>query len=346
MNQDPQRILITGYKGFVSPYLVEQCARRFPSAQRFGLAHAASQRPVADQPRLSAPVALPSVTEIEGDITDGERMRQVIQETRPDLIFHLAAASSGAASWKDPAAALMVNATGLVRLIEAIRAERLTPRILVIGSGEQYGFVSPGENPITEETPFHPANPYAVSKVAQDQLAFMFHKAYGLDIVRARPFNHFGPGQSAEFVIASFARQIALMEAGRIAPTIFVGDLSSRRDFLPVESVARAYVALAERGLAGEAYNIGSGVARSINSILQTLLEMAEITIQTQVDPERIRPVDAPELCADTRKAQRDTGWRPDEDISPALRATLDYWRASVRADASVAERQPLTPER
>lgn len=341
MKQDPQRILITGYKGFVSPYVVAACARRYSSAQRFGLAHAASQRQVAGHPQTDAAMAHTLVTEIAGDITDGARMREVIHEARPDLIFHLAAASSSAASWRDPAGALEVNATGFIRLIEGVRAERLTPRILVVGSGEQYGVVSPEGNPIVEETPFHPANPYAVSKVAQDQLAAMFHEAYELDIVRARAFNHFGPGQSADFVIASFARQIALMELGRLAPTLLVGNLSARRDFLPVESVARAYMALADSGQTGEAYNVGSGVARSIDSILQILLEMAEVPIQTQVDPDRFRPVDAPLLCADTRKIQRDTGWSPDDNLPQALRATLDYWRGVFRADAATQERQP-----
>ncbi len=333
MNRDPVRILITGYRGFVSPHIVAALARRYPSARRFGLVHAASQRRMEGRASTSALDGQAPVTEVAGDITDGERMRQIIAETRPDLIFHLAAASSGAASWRDPAGTLAVNAAGFTQLIEAVRAEQLNPRILVIGSGEQYGLVAPDENPISEETPFHPANPYAVSKVAQDHLASIYHKAYGLDIIRVRPFNHFGPGQSADFVIASFARQIALIERGQLAPILLVGDLSPQRDFLPVESVAQAYMALVERGVAGEAYNVGSGVARSIGSILRTLLDNARVPIETQVDPARFRPVDAPLLCADTRKIQRDTGWSPDDHLAEALIATLDYWRDVFRTD-------------
>lgn len=331
MTQDPQRILITGYGGFVSPYLIEGCARRYPATHLFGLSHAASQREVE-----GASPAHASVTALAGDITDGERMRDVLREARPDLVFHLAAASSGAASWRDPAAAMTINAIGFTRLVEAIQREGLTPRVIVAGSGEQYGVVPPEGNPISEETPFSPANPYAVSKVAQDQLALLFHRAYGMDIIRARAFNHFGPGQSPEFVIASFARQIALMEVGKLEPILKVGNLTSERDFLPVTSVVQAYLALAEHGKGGEAYNVGSGVARSIHSMLDTLLGMATVSIETTVDPERFRPVEAPLLCADTRKIERETGWRPDDRMAQALRDTLDYWRDAVRAATSL----------
>lgn len=335
MTQDPQRILVTGYRGFVSPYLVEACAQRYPAAHLFGLSHAASQREVEGASPAHAPV-----TALAGDITDGERMRDVAREARPDLVFHLAAASSGAASWRDPAAAMTVNVIGFTRLVEAIQGEGLTPRVIVAGSGEQYGVVPPEGNPIAEETPFNPANPYAVSKVAQDQLALLFHRAYGMDIIRARAFNHFGPGQSPEFVIASFARQIALMEVGRLEPILKVGNLSSERDFLPVTSVVQAYLALADHGKAGEAYNVGSGVARSIRSMLDTLLGMASVRIETTVDPELFRPVEAPLLCADTRKIERETGWRPEDRMERALRETLDYWRDAVRATTSPATDQ------
>lgn len=273
----------------------------------------------------------PQVTELEGDITDGARLRQILHEVRPDLIFHLAAVSSVAASWADPAHLLRVNAGGFIQLIEALRVEAPTARVIVIGSGEQYGLVRPEENPVSEETLPRPANPYAVSKVAQDLYAFQYHRAYGLDLVRVRAFNHFGPGQSPDFVLASFARQIAQMEAGQVDPTLLVGNLSSQRDFLPVGDVARAYVALAGRGRAGEAYNVGSGVARSIESLLQTLVGMARVTVETRVDPARMRPVDVPVLCADTTKLRRDTGWLPSATLEDTLRATLDYWRAVVQ---------------
>ncbi len=332
-----ERILITGYKGFVAPHLAAACAQRYPAARLFGLVHRASQPPLAHlqatlaQGASGAQPMPPQVTELEGDITDGARLRQILHEVRPDLIFHLAAVSSVAASWADPAHLLRVNAGGFIQLIEALRVEAPTARVIVIGSGEQYGLVRPEENPVSEETLPRPANPYAVSKVAQDLYAFQYHRAYGLDLVRVRAFNHFGPGQSPDFVLASFARQIAQMEAGQVDPTLLVGNLSSQRDFLPVGDVARAYVALAGRGRAGEAYNVGSGVARSIESLLQTLVGMARVTVETRVDPARMRPVDVPVLCADTTKLRRDTGWLPSATLEDTLRATLDYWRAVVQ---------------
>lgn len=334
--RQPARIFITGYKGFVAAHLLAACAQRYPAARLFGLAHRASQPALAS---LGAPqTPAPAVTEVEGDITDAPRLREILRELQPDLIFHLAAASSVAASWQDPANVLRVNAGGFIALAEAVRAlasDGQAPRIVVIGSGEQYGLIRPDENPITEETLPRPANPYAVSKVAQDLYAFQYFKAYGLDAVRVRAFNHFGPGQSADFVIASFARQIARMEAGLSAPTLQVGNLSSQRDFLAVSDVAQAYLALAERGQAGEAYNVGSGVARSIESMLWALRARATIPVEIAVDPARFRPVDVPVLCADTRKLQRDTGWQPAASLDEALGATLDYWRTVIRAHPS-----------
>lgn len=329
MTQSPRRILITGYHGFVARFLAPACVRAYPEAQIFGMTHAASHLPI--QGELYVAEGAVEVIEIAADIVDGTQVRQVIEESQPDLVFHLAAISSAAASWSAPAQVVRVNAVGFAHLVEAIRAAQLDPRIIVVGSSEQYGIVSPGQNPIKEETPFHPANPYAVSKAAQDQLAVVFHAAFGMDLIRARPFNHFGPGQRDDFVIAGFARQIALMELGHLEPVMRVGNLSAQRDFLPVSSVVEAYLALAKQGQAGEAYNIGSGTAHSIAEILGMLLEFAAITIETRVDPERFRPVDALMLCADSTKIQRDTTWRPDFELSSSLRATLDFWRAAYQ---------------
>ena len=331
----PERILITGYGGFVAPYLARICTQRYPMARIYGLVHEASLPP---QPTLPAGEqehgkSVPVVTAVAGDITDGARLSEVLLETRPDMIFHLAAASSVAASWQYPAEVLRVNAGGFIQLAEAIRAlsaEGIAPRIVVSGSGEQYGLVRPEENPLAEDTLPRPTNPYAVAKVAQDLYAFEYHRAYGLDVIRARAFNHFGPGQREDFVIASFARQIALIEAGQAEPLLLVGNLSAQRDFLPVEEVVAAYLNLAECAHAGEAYNIGSGIACSIEDMLQRLLKMAQTRITVRVDPVRFRPADVPVLCADTTKITRDTPWRPSGATDLSLQATLDYWRCVV----------------
>ena len=265
-------------------YLVEQCRIRYPQAELFGL---------TGHPTLHT--ALPGMSDVRlsvADITQPEAVRQVVAEVKPDLVIHLAAQSSVSASWKDPSGTLRVNAGGTIHLLEALRSEQLTPRIVLVGSGEQYGMVHPEDNPIREECPFRPANPYAASKAAQDLYGYQYFVAYGLPILRARPFNHFGPRQTSTFVIANFARQIALIEAEKAEPVLSVGNLQARRDFLPVEDVVAAYLAVAEQGRPGEAYNIGSGRARSIRAMLDLLLTFARRSIQLREDPARLRPVD------------------------------------------------------
>lgn len=319
------RILITGSSGFVGGYLIAGCQMVYPRAEIVGLSlHAAGHAPGADhQP----------ITFLETDLADAAQVRRAIAQARPDLIFHLAAQASVAASWADPAATLAINAGGALNLLEALRAERLAPRIILIGSGEQYGMVAPDENPIRETCLPRPANPYAVSKAVQDLYGYQYFIAYGLPIIRVRAFNHFGPRQPATLVIASFARQIALIEAGRAEPVLAVGNLQARRDFLPVEDVVRAYLMLAERGHAGEAYNVGSGQARAISEVLEALLERARVPITVRTDPERLRPVDVPLLVADTSRLRADTGWEPTTSFEQALSQILDYWRAAIAAE-------------
>ena len=303
-------------------YLVEQCRIRYPQAELFGLTghptlHTTS--PAMSDVRLSV-----------ADVTQPEAVRQVVAEAQPDLVIHLAAQSSVSASWKDPSGTLRVNAGGTIHLLEALRSEQLTPRIVLVGSGEQYGMVHPEDNPIREECPFRPANPYAASKAAQDLYGYQYFVAYGLPILRARPFNHFGPRQTSTFVIANFARQIALIEAEKAEPVLSVGNLQARRDFLPVEDVVAAYLAVAEQGRPGEAYNIGSGQARSIRAMLDLLLTFARRSIQLREDPARLRPVDVPLLEADTSRLRADTNWRPAVQFESALQGTLNYWRTVV----------------
>ncbi len=318
----PSRILITGFTGFVGTYLVEQCRVDYPQAELFGLSKHA-------HPPSTTP-AMHEVTPLVADITQRESVCQAVAQARPDLVFHLAAQSSVAASWSDPEQALRINAGGALHLFEALRIEQLAPRIILVGSGEQYGMVRFEENPLREESLFRPANPYAVSKAAQDLFGYQYFVAYGLPILRVRPFNHFGPRQPATFVVANFARQIALIEAGKAEPVLLVGNLQAQRDFLPVEDVVTAYLALAEHGQAGEAYNVGSGHARSIEAILNSLLAQAKIPIEVSEDPARLRPVDVPLLVADPARLCTQTAWKPQVDFEWALRQTLDYWRAIV----------------
>lgn len=327
------RILITGYSGFVGAYLIEACLRRYPEATLVGV----SNHSPTHAPRQPLPAA---VVPVHADLAadTGAGIREVVREARPDLVFHLAAQASVAASWADPAGTLATNAGGAVHLLEALRAEAPAARVVLVGSGEQYGLVPPEENPIREDHCQQPINPYAVAKATQDLFGYQYFKAYGLPVLRVRPFNHFGPGQAPTYVIADFARQIALAEAGRRERTLRVGNLAARRDFLPVEDVVRAYLAVAERGAAGQAYNVGSGHGRAIAEILDQLLTLARVPITLERDSTRFRPVDAPLLVADTTRLREDTGWEAEVDFGEALARTLDYWRESVSREPTSRE--------
>lgn len=316
----PARILITGTSGFVGSYLAQACLSSYPAAKTFGLYR-------------YSPVQTPALAEIQpviGDILSFKSMQDVIDHVRPDLVFHLAAQSSVASSWSDPIGTLQVNAEGTVHIFEALRLAGLMARIVVVGSSEQYGMVPPEANPIKESQPFRPTNPYAVAKATQDLYAYQYFAAYRLPTLRVRPFNHFGPRQLPIFVVASLARQIALIEAGKAEPVLSVGNLQVKRDFLPVEAVVRAYLAVAEHGHAGEAYNIGSGVAYSISEILNMLLQHTNCSIRIREDPNRLRPTDQPVMIADTSQLQRHTNWQPELDLNQAFKHTLDYWRSIV----------------
>ena len=321
-SRTPSRILITGCTGFVGRYLIEQCRLHYPQATLFGLA--------AHSPSTNNPLNTHNIQLAIADITEPEAVHQVVAQARPAIVFHLAAQSSVAASWHNPLETLTINAGGTIHLLEALRTEHLMPRIVLVGSGEQYGMVRPEENPIREDCPLRPANPYAVSKVTQDLYGYQYFLTHQLPIMRTRSFNHFGPRQAAAFVIPNFARQIALIEADKAEPVLVVGNLEARRDFLPVEDVIAAYLAIADWGQPGAAYNIGSGHARSIRSILDLLLSFARIPIEVREDPARLRPVDVPLLEADTSRLQTHTGWHPTIPFEDALHRTLDYWRKTI----------------
>jgi len=321
----PERILITGSSGFVGRHLVPLCRERYPDAELIGVSHL----PVAREEPM------PGFVAVQADLRDGEQMRQLIAERRPDLIIHLAGQASVADSWKRPQETFAINAGGALNLLEAVRAAGLSPRIVLAGSAEQYGIVAPGDNPIREDHSMLPVTPYAVSKVTQDLLGYQYYAGYGLPVMRARAFNAFGPRQPPTYVVASLARQLALIEAGFAEPVIHVGNLAAQRDFLAVRDVARAYLALADSGQPGAAYNLGSGVPVAIARILELLRSLSTARVETRIDPERLRPIDVPVAYADVTRLRRDTGWQPERPLLDALREVLDYWRGQVRWEAA-----------
>ncbi len=267
------------------------------------------------------------------DILDGEAIGRLLREGAYDCVFHLAAQSSAAVSWKKPALTIDVNVQGTLRLLEALRGMEKPPRLLLIGSSEEYGAVTPAQCPLREDTPCHPGNPYAVSKLCAEELSLLYAKAYGLDILCTRSFNHVGPRQKEGFVLSDFCRQIALLERSEGEKTLSVGNLSAKRDFSDVRDVVRAYRLLMEKGQSGRVYNVGSGRAIAVYELLERLLALSEADIKISTDPEKLRPVDVPLHVADVSALRADTLWENEIPLETTLRDTLAYWRAQVQGE-------------
>jgi GDP-4-dehydro-6-deoxy-D-mannose reductase len=251
-------------------------------------------------------------------------------ETRPDAIFHLAAQSFVPTSWRAPTETLTTNIGGQSNLFEAVRAVGLDPVIQIAGSSEEYGLVLPDEVPIGESNPLRPLSPYAVSKVAQDMLAYQYFRSYGMKIVRTRGFNHTGPRRGDVFVSSNFAKQIASIESGLQEPVIRVGNLDAVRDFTDVRDMVRAYWLAVTKARPGEVYNLGSGRGITIRELLDLLVDMSDARVEIEVDPERLRPSDVEVLLADNSKFRAETGWEPRIPLETTLRDLLDYWRQRV----------------
>ena len=261
------------------------------------------------------------------DILKKDDIRPLIEEVRPDVIYHLAAQSSVAVSWKRPQLTAEINVIGSINVLEAVRDSGVNARILLIGSGEEYGFIRPDACPLSEAEPLRPGNIYAATKACQGMLGEIYARAYKMDIVMVRAFNHSGPGQLPIFVISDFCKQIADAEKGLREPEMKVGNLSARRDFTDVRDVVRAYRLLGERGVSGRTYNIGRGKAVEIQYILDTALKMAKLPINVTQDPARMRASDIPVIEPDTSLIAGDTGWRAEISMEQTIADTLEYWR-------------------
>jgi GDP-4-dehydro-6-deoxy-D-mannose reductase len=203
-------------------------------------------------------------------------------------------------------------------------------RVLIVSTGEIYGAVLPSDIPIKETTAMRPVSPYAVSKIAQDYLSLQYHLSYHLDIIRVRPFNHIGPGQKAGYVVADFAKQIAEIEKGEREPIIHVGNLQAKRDFTDVRDMVKAYDLALQKGISGEAYNIGAGKSHEIAILLQKLLSFSSKKITVAVDQSLLRSLDVPEIRCDSTSFYQRTGWEPHIPFAKTLQDILDYWREIV----------------
>jgi GDP-4-dehydro-6-deoxy-D-mannose reductase len=325
------RVLITGVSGFVGGHLVERLRALQPEAELFGLV----------KPHGVVRGDVPAgVTCLEADLDDAAGVAAAVLDARPDRVIHLAGQSSVQHSWMNPGGTLGTNVLGLVHLVEALLAHALRPRLLVVGSADEYGAVDPAELPIREERALRPRSPYAVSKAAQGLLAREYAGHAGLWVVCTRTFPHTGPRRGEAFAESSFARQLAEIEADRREPVLRVGNLDAVRDFSDVRDVVRAYWSLLGHGVSGQAYNVCSGTGVSIRQLLDRLIELSGVRVEVRVDPERLRPVDIPALVGHPGKLREATGWCPQLPLDQTLRDLLGYWRERVRSAAMSAAPQ------
>jgi GDP-4-dehydro-6-deoxy-D-mannose reductase len=317
------RALVTGANGFVGRHLLDALLGE-PGVTVYG----SGRRPLPTEAERFARVEY-----LFGDLTDAEATDGIVREARPDWVVHLAAQPSVAESWRDPAGTLVNNVLAQVNLLEAVVRHAPAARVLVVGSSEEYGLLRPEDLPADEATPLRPDNPYATSKVAQDFLGLQYYLGRRLAVVRARPFNLFGPGQSDRFAVGSFARQVAEAEAALRAPVVLVGNLSARRDYTDVRDAVRAYWLLVRDGAPGEVYNVGGGGVHAVGEVLDALLALARRPIEVKVDPARLRPVDVPEVVADAGRIRHELGWEPRIPFEQTVADLLDDWRRRIATE-------------
>jgi GDP-4-dehydro-6-deoxy-D-mannose reductase len=258
------------------------------------------------------------------DLLDRVAVRNALAETQPSVIYHCAGIAHVGESWSAPERALRVNALGTHHVLEGVREAGLACAVLVTGSALVY---RQSTTPIAEDDPIGPADPYGVSKLAQEMVAM---RARDTAVFVARPFNHAGPRQAPSYSTSSFARQIADIEAGRSAPVLRVGNLDSRRDITDVRDTVRAYVAIVERGQPGRPYNVCSGRAYRVRDLLDALVGLSRVPIAIEVDPARLRPSDNPVIAGDRSRITAETGWMPGVPVEQTLGDLLNYWRAAI----------------
>ena len=262
----------------------------------------------------------------EVDVTDAAAVRASIEEIRPEAIYHLAGWASVGSSWCDPAATFLVNANGVVHVLDAARRLDPAPRVLIVSSAEVYGNVQPAQLPLTEDTAVSPASPYAASKVAAEVAARQAFLGYGLPVCVVRPFNHIGPRQAPGFVVSDLAKRI--VEAERSGASVLeMGNAAPRRDLTDVRDVVRAYRLLATHGQAGEIYNVCSGEDVLIGDLARRMIDLSGVPLELRPQSVELRPVDVPVLRGDASRIRAATGWAPEIPLDQTLRDVLAYWR-------------------
>ena len=301
------KALVTGSEGFVGKYLRAELEAHGYEVTGLDLA--------------------PGEKTVAVNLLEPEKVEALLAEMRPEVIFHLAGQANVGLSWKKPAMTVEINVVAAANLMEAARKHCPGCTIVIVGSSDEYGNLKEKGKLVSEETPAQPMTPYAISKIAQEQLGQAYARAYGMKICMTRSFNHGGAGQKPGFMIPDFAQGIVKVERGE-AEAVCVGNLASRRDFTHVKDIVRAYRLIAEKGKPGEIYNVGSGVTWSAQEVLDKLIGMAKCPVPVRQDPARMRPSDTPVICCDHSKITADTGWTPEHTLDEILSETLEYYRA------------------
>lgn len=312
-----KNILITGCGGFIGSHLAELMLSKGYNV--YGTVFGSTQ---------NIEHVKNDINVLNVDMMDKKQVEAAVEKSKPDIIFHLAAQSFVIPSWEDAEGTFKVNVIGTMYLLDAVRKAGINPIVVFASSSACYGLTHEGEIPIKESKEFRPSSPYAVSKISADMLCYIYWRAYGMKIVRARIFNTIGPRKEGN-VIADFAKMIAEAECG-YRDKIAVGNLDPILDFTDVRDTVNALLMLAERGEYGEAYNICTSQGRKIKDVLDIMISLAKKDVTAEIDKSKFRPADDPIFVGDNIKL-RSLGWEPKIKIEQSLKDTLDYWRRVVK---------------
>lgn len=311
------KCLITGINGFVGSYLSEYLLKK-------RLTVSGTVYPANATENIKD--ILNKINIFSCDLSNPQDIDNAVRETKPDLIFHLAGQSHIPTSWQKPAETFSVNVLGTIYLLESVKKYCPLTKTLIVCSCDEYGHTFIKEK-VKENSPLLPENPYAVSKMCADIMSGLIGEYHNLNVVRVRPFNHTGPKQTDGFVLPYFAKQIAMIESGKIPPILRVGNIEAKRDFLDVQDIVNGYWLAITKGKKGEIYNISTGKSYKIKNLLKTLLDFSNAKIKIELDNSKFRPHDSAIKWGSSSKFFKDTGWKPKITIQTTLKSLLEYWR-------------------
>lgn len=307
-----EKVLIFGVSGFVGSYLSKEFINNGYN--------------VVGTDKIAGTMLPTEVEFHEADLLNSDAVEKLVNNIAPDIIINLAAISSVGASWNIPQTTVQVNVVGALNIMEAARKCKHKPKVLFVGSSEEYVI---SNIPINEQAELNANNPYGISKVSQEQFAKLYREQYGVKVYCVRPFNHTGVGQRDSFVLPSFCKQVAEIEKSGKSGTIKVGNLKVKRDFSHVKDIARAYRMIVENDKCEQIYNVGAGEAYSLEDMLAYVIGLSSQKIKIEVDQSRIRPTDQPIVCCDCSLIKKELGWKPQYTVFDALKEMYDYYRES-----------------